>query len=203
VAVLANADLWLANNRNQVSTLYFYELYNTIGAFPNTAKYVGLAAPDAVTTSTIWRLPVADGTSGQVVQTNGTSSLGWVNGGSFMFTGNSAGNIGANDFLSLGSGRNAVEAQTQILMPRAGTLKNLFVHLVNPPGAGATQTMTVRVNGVNTTLAVSVTGAATDGNDVAVADYISVAAGDLVSIQCTQGGGPANSNAMIGFEISN
>ncbi|MCB0379600.1 MAG: hypothetical protein KDD33_14005, partial [Bdellovibrionales bacterium] len=41
-------------------------------------NYVGLKAPAAVTTSVTWTLPVADGSNGQLLQTNGSGALSWV-----------------------------------------------------------------------------------------------------------------------------
>ena len=42
-------------------------------------EYVGFRAPDAVTTSIIWTLPVADGAAGQFLRTDGNGVLTWVN----------------------------------------------------------------------------------------------------------------------------
>lgn len=42
------------------------------------SNYVGFKAPAAVPVSKIWILPSADGTSGQVLTTNGAGALGWT-----------------------------------------------------------------------------------------------------------------------------
>ncbi len=79
-AVFGNTDLWLANNKNTASSLYFYAPWNTAGAFPSTDKYVGFKA-GAVTTSVIWTLPLADATaSGQVLSSNAAGVLSWQTG---------------------------------------------------------------------------------------------------------------------------
>lgn len=44
----------------------------------NGSNYVGLKGPDAVTTNVTFTLPSADGTSGQVIQTNGSGTLSFV-----------------------------------------------------------------------------------------------------------------------------
>ncbi|MEK7327566.1 MAG: tail fiber protein, partial [Chloroflexota bacterium] len=44
----------------------------------NGTNYVGLKAPDAITANVIWKLPNADGTSGQVLKTDGSGALGWA-----------------------------------------------------------------------------------------------------------------------------
>lgn len=43
----------------------------------NGTNYVGLRAPDSVSTNTIWKLPAADGLSGQVLTTDGAGNLSW------------------------------------------------------------------------------------------------------------------------------
>jgi hypothetical protein len=45
----------------------------------NGTNYVGLKAADNLTANTTYTLPTADGTSGQVLQTNGTGTLSWTN----------------------------------------------------------------------------------------------------------------------------
>lgn len=42
------------------------------------SDYVGFKAPASITTSRIYTLPAADGTSGQVLSTNGTGGLSWA-----------------------------------------------------------------------------------------------------------------------------
>jgi hypothetical protein len=47
----------------------------------NGTNYIGLSSPDAVTTSIDFKLPSADGTNGQVIQTNGSGQLSFTAGG--------------------------------------------------------------------------------------------------------------------------
>lgn len=56
-------------------TVRFYE--NT----GNGTNFVALAAPASVTTNVTFTLPAADGTTGQVLQTNGSGSLSFAQGG--------------------------------------------------------------------------------------------------------------------------
>jgi trimeric autotransporter adhesin len=44
----------------------------------DSSHYVGFAAPATVGTNRIWTLPAADGTSGQVLSTNGSGTLSWT-----------------------------------------------------------------------------------------------------------------------------
>ncbi|MBI5478639.1 MAG: tail fiber domain-containing protein [Deltaproteobacteria bacterium] len=43
----------------------------------NGGQYVGFKAPDAIAANVIWTLPAVDGTSGQVLGTDGTGHLAW------------------------------------------------------------------------------------------------------------------------------
>ena len=79
-AVFANTDFWLANNDGATRALLFFEKNFLNGTFPQSTKYVGFRAPDVITTQTLWTLPVADGTSGQVLQTDGAGILSWGSG---------------------------------------------------------------------------------------------------------------------------
>jgi hypothetical protein len=53
--------------------ILFYE------GFSNGTNYVSLKAADSLTANTTYTLPTADGTSGQVLSTNGTGTLSWTN----------------------------------------------------------------------------------------------------------------------------
>jgi len=48
----------------------------------STSGYAGFQAPATMTTSTVWTLPGKDGTSGQVLTTNGSGALAWSTPGS-------------------------------------------------------------------------------------------------------------------------
>jgi hypothetical protein len=47
----------------------------------DSSAYVGFKAPATITTNRIWTLPSADGTSGQVLSTNGSGVLSWATAG--------------------------------------------------------------------------------------------------------------------------
>jgi len=55
--------------------LRFYE------ATANGANYVGFQAPASIGSDVLWTLPATDGTSGQVLKTDGSGALGWVSPG--------------------------------------------------------------------------------------------------------------------------
>lgn len=81
------------------------------------------------------------------------------------------------------------ETFVQVNVPRAGQLANLFVHPTASPASGAILTVTVRVNGADTLLAVthtSVDGTNTVSN---TANTVAVNQGDFVAVKFTESGG--------------
>ena len=44
----------------------------------DSSNYVGFKAPSSIGTNRVWTLPDADGTTGQVLSTNGTGTLSWA-----------------------------------------------------------------------------------------------------------------------------
>jgi hypothetical protein len=90
------------------------------------------------------------------------------------------------------------EWATQQVIRRAGTIQNLFVHLETAPGGADTRTVTLRVNGVNTALTVTITGAAVSGNDVA--NEVAVVAGDLVDYLIEASATAVNSRVTVSSE---
>jgi hypothetical protein len=72
--VKIETDLHLQNTNSAVAkSLLFYE------GVPNGSSYVALKAADSLTVNTTYTLPTADGTSGQVLRTNGSGALSWTN----------------------------------------------------------------------------------------------------------------------------
>jgi len=71
----ASADLLSLDTGNWISVLYGATLrwFDSVGT-----KYVGFVAPSSVTTTTVWTLPVADGSADQVLITDGAGALSWV-----------------------------------------------------------------------------------------------------------------------------
>jgi len=83
------------------------------------------------------------------------------------------------------------EINRQIVFPCAGTLDNMTVLNSTGPGSGDTRTFTVRKNGSGTNLAVTLSDFETTGEDTV--DSVTIAAGDLLSIQHTYTGTPTSS----------
>ena len=47
----------------------------------DSSAYVGFKSPATVTTNLVWTLPATDGTTGQVLSTNGSAVLSWATAG--------------------------------------------------------------------------------------------------------------------------
>jgi hypothetical protein len=77
-ATIANADLWLANTRNQASELRFYEAQSSTGTFPATGTNFTAFKAGTQTADITYTLPTADGSSGQVLSTDGSGTLSWA-----------------------------------------------------------------------------------------------------------------------------
>ena len=77
-----DGNLGIYNDNNTAGTLKFYE--------PSTSgsNYIAFQAP-ALAASVTYSLPSADGSSGQVLSTNGSGALSWSSGAGWALTGNS------------------------------------------------------------------------------------------------------------------
>ncbi len=64
------------NSTGKTSDLRFMEVAT------NGTDYVGFRAPSSISSNKIWTLPAADGSSGQVLSTNGSGTLSWISAGS-------------------------------------------------------------------------------------------------------------------------
>jgi hypothetical protein len=96
----------------------------------------------------------------------------------FADPGNIAG--GSTRYYRVGSAA-VTGTEIQVMFHQACTIYGIGVNCRVGPGAARTDTWTVRKNGVNTTITTSLVGAATSSSDFA--HPLSVAAGDLISIQ--------------------
>ena len=62
----------------------------------DSSAYVGFKAPATITSNRIWTLPAADGTTCQVLSTNGSGVLSWVTSGG----GGGGSSVGDNLYLN-------------------------------------------------------------------------------------------------------
>ncbi len=77
----------------------------------------------------------------------------------------------------------AAASERRILVPRAGTLRNLRARALTPVAGSGTITYTVRVNGVSSALACTVSKASSPHEGSDTSNSVSVAAHDRVSLQ--------------------
>jgi hypothetical protein len=75
----------------------------------------------------------------------------------------------------------------KVVLPRDGTLANLFLRPTDAPAPGASVTAVVRVNGIDTALAVTHTSASGTNATSNTVDAIAVSQGDLVAVKFTAG----------------
>lgn len=131
--------------------------------------------------------PGVDGTSGEVLTTNGagvlsftappTAELTWGDGSVAAST--------ATRYLEPGwEAGTAPLAPIQWRSSRPGTLRNLRVRHNTPVGNGNAVVYTLRVNGVATALTVSLASTGADGSNLV--NSVSVVAGDLLDIEVTK-----------------
>lgn len=119
---------------------------------------------------------------------------------SVLVFGTGAAQAGATVFAAPGSGDGSTSVELQVPVTRAGVLRNLYVKCQTAPGSGHTDVITVRKNGVNTTLTATVADAATTANDTS--HTVSVVAGDLISVQIAQGSSSVGANYECAFDFA-
>ena len=125
-------------------------------------------------------------TAGQVlVATSGTAGV-WAPFTSMVHWGNnSVTNTTTTRFLSPGwIAGTAPTAAIQWRVPFAAVLRNLYIRHGTGAGNGNNIVYTVRVNGVASSLAVTIASTATNGQNTA--NSVTVAAGDLIDITVTK-----------------
>lgn len=93
-------------------------------------------------------------------------------------------------FLSGGYGADTLANENKIssLAPIDGTISNLIVKLQLAPGSGCSRIFTLRVNGVDTALTVTISGTNTTGQDNS--NTVSITAGDRISLSETSVNSP-------------
>jgi hypothetical protein len=85
--------------------------------------------------------------------------------------------------------------------PRLGKLRNLYIHVNNTAGNGNNIVYTILINGVASTLTVTLASTAADGNDLT--NVVDVAEGDLISLRVTKAAsvGTAPTNVTATAEL--
>lgn len=106
-------------------------------------------------------------------------------GAPFLFGNTSVSGTNVTRYLSPGNIDSlAPTTPVQFRVPRAGVLRNLRVRHNTPDGNGLAIVYTVRVNGVDTALSVSIASTTLDGSNLV--STAAVAAGDLIDIKISK-----------------
>lgn len=91
----------------------------------------------------------------------------------------------------------ANEARARSTLPTSCTTGDIYFNVVTAPGGVTTRTITLRRNSANTTLACTITGAATSCTG---SSAVALSAGDLITIQLTSiAGAVATTGASFGW----
>lgn len=145
---------------------------------------------------------LANGSNGQVLTSNGgTSAPSWTTistTNQYILAGN-AQNVNNNNTYYFGfplgsiasNAANNNESATQNTIPFDTTLSKWYIRLSGQAGTTTNGwTFTIRKNGGNTTLTISIIGATSTGSDLT--NSVSFSAGDLFSISAVRVGAPNN-----------
>lgn len=152
----------------------------------------------AITASRTWTLP--DFTGNALVSQNSNTRASTI-----CLTSTGGTNLVTSTFYfvnGVDTTGSVTEANRQAEMTRAATARNLRVTVAVAPGGITSWTVTVRKNGVDTALKVTISGASVAAQDSA--DAITLAAGDLIDYSVTTSGVPAASgNVRISMDLDN
>ena len=96
---------------------------------------------------------------------------------------------------------NSTEANRQVIIPVAGTIKNLYVLTSTTQSAAGTQVCTCRKNGANTAVVATITAGAAAGTFSDTTNSVSVAAGDKLSLQVQNNAASGTAATIVSVAI--
>lgn len=96
---------------------------------------------------------------------------------------------------------NSTEANRQVIIPIAGTVKNLYVLTSTTQSANNSQVCTVRKNGVNTSIVATIAASAAAGTFSDTTNTVSVAAGDKLSLQVQNNAASGTAATIVSVAI--
>lgn len=96
---------------------------------------------------------------------------------------------------------NSTEANRQVIIPVAGTIKNLYVLTSTTQSAGGSQVCTVRKNGANTAIVATIAASAVAGTFSDTTNSVSVAAGDKLSLQVQNNAATGTAATIVSIAI--
>jgi len=96
---------------------------------------------------------------------------------------------------------NSVEASRQVIIPVAGTIKNLYVLTATTQSANNSQVCTVRKNGASTAITTTIPASAAAGTFSDTTNSVSVAAGDRLSLQVQNNAASGTAAQIVSIAI--
>jgi len=106
---------------------------------------------------------------------------------------------GVTRYIGVGLSWAATEANVQHRIPFNARIKRMFTHAGGAPGVGESFEYTLRVNGADTSLTVTVSDTDTDGENLT--DEVIVDAGDLLSVKIVTSGGASSVIHTVSVEV--
>ena len=138
-SVVSQGSVTIQGNNMTASKLVFND--------KSSAKYLAFKAPDTLSASSTWVLPGSDGTSGQVLATNGSGSLSWASG--LAPTGAAGGDLGGNfpnpNVASVG-GVTAANIAAGVNLANAATNANTASTIIKRDSSGNFTAGTITAN---------------------------------------------------------
>lgn len=96
---------------------------------------------------------------------------------------------------------NSTEANRQVIIPVAGTIKNLYVLTSTTQSAGGSQVCTCRKNGANTSIVATIAANAAAGTFSDTTNSVSVAASDKLSLQVQNNAATGTAATIVSVAI--
>ena len=138
------------------------------------SNYLGLKAPATVTVNKVWTLPATDGTTGQVLKTDGSAALGWQSLATVATSGSASdittgtlpvaqGGTGATS--TTGSGANVLATSPTLTTPTIGAATATTINKVTITAPTTSATLTI-ADGKTLTANNSITLAGTDATTI-------------------------------------
>ncbi len=155
--------------------------------------WTGSGSPEGVITSrigSIYLRPDGGQSTAGYVKESGTGNTGWIafgGGGPIIFGAGDTTVVATAVFLAPGWITTAIATEIQAAVTRPGLIRNLYLQVLTAGVTAGTNTYTVRKNGVDTTLLVTIDNTST-GPASNVVNNFTVVAGDLLSLSCTKAG---------------
>ena len=149
---------------------------------------------------------VSVGSNGQILTADSTNANGvkWGNNVGTIFAGSLAGatvTVGTRYISAASTTSSATLANRQIIMPTAGTLRDFYFVTTGAEPAGATLVLTINVNGINSSVTVTVPSSSAAATFSDTVNTVAVAAGNLVTIQAVAATATSATIGAFSFRI--